>query len=123
MLQTVLGESTLNGHSTLDSGGRFVEDDEESIADLFDLLAPIAHEEGPKRLIVPTQQVLPRLIAEDLDQVGRLDDVREHEGLSLPPAHQGQGGRLGPLAARGQRTRALLCPGCLTRLAFLAPDD
>src|SRR5207247_4636313 len=57
------------------------EADEEPVAGRGDLLTLVLGEQRPKRLVVPAQDALPRLVAERLDQVRGSLDVREHERL------------------------------------------
>src|SRR5207302_8926162 len=42
-------------------------------------------EKGPERLVVPSQDPLPRLVAQNFDEVRRTLDVGEHEGLLDAP--------------------------------------
>jgi hypothetical protein len=75
----VLGERPLHGDGTPECQPPIGERDEEPVAGRMCDVAAVSREEGPKGAIVPGEQILPGVVADHPDQVGRPDDVREHE--------------------------------------------
>src|SRR6266849_43751 len=86
----MLREAVLDGDGAVDGGLCAIEGDGEAVA------AAARREERSERLVVPAQEVFPGRVADSLDEVGGLDDVREHERL---------GGALGGHCAAARRAR------------------
>jgi steroid delta-isomerase-like uncharacterized protein len=84
VLQTVALEGPLDLEGATDGGFGPFERDEEAVADAVDLLAAVAGEEGAQGLVVPAQQVIPRLVTQHLHEIGGGDDVGEHERPAGP---------------------------------------
>jgi hypothetical protein len=81
MLPSVLAQRPLHRHGTLDRVAGAVEGHEEAVTDLVDLAAVMRGEALTQRLVVPPEQVLPCIVADRLDEVGRAHYVGEHERL------------------------------------------
>jgi hypothetical protein len=81
----VIEEGSLNGDRALDRGVGNREGHEETVAGVIHFLAPVSGEEGAERLIVPPNEIRPRLVANSLDQLGRPYDVGKHERAGLRP--------------------------------------
>ena len=78
VLATVAGEAALDVDCTVDAISRAIECHEEPVASVVDFVAPGLRESLPKLAIVPAQHLLPRRVADQLDEIRRRDDVREH---------------------------------------------
>ena len=77
--------------------------DEEAVAGRRDLAALVGGEDLAQRGVVPAQERVPGLVAERLDEVGRADDVGEHERLEHAPVRRGLAAQL-----PGQQVRDVL---------------
>src|SRR5262245_18245473 len=84
MLPPMLSEPALDRRRTCQRRLGPVERDEETIAGVLDLLCPMLCEQGAQRAVVPADEILPGLVADRLDEIGRLDDVREDERPHRP---------------------------------------
>ena len=81
VLVAVLGQLALDIDGATHRCSRVVEGDEEAVAGVADHLSVVGFEGGAQCPVVPVQQILPRLVADEADQVGGGDDVGEHERL------------------------------------------
>ena len=80
-LLALFGERALDRDRALDRVGRRLEHREEPVAAaaLLDLGAVVPRQEIPDRPVVRTQHRRPLLVAHLRDELGRVDDVGEHE--------------------------------------------
>ena len=79
VLAAVARQPPLDVDRALDRLGSLVERHEEAVAGAVDFLAAMACEGRPKLSVVPRQELRPGLVADEPDEVGRGDDVGEHE--------------------------------------------
>jgi hypothetical protein len=85
VLAAVPSQPSLDVDRTLDGIVGALERDEETVTGGVDLLAAMLCEGRSELPVVPAQQLRPGVIADEPDQVGRRDDVGEHERLRHSP--------------------------------------
>ena len=105
----MLGERSLDRHGARKGCSRVLEGDKEAVARVVDLVSSMLAEEGPKRPVVPLDEVEPGLVAGGLDEIRRSADVTEDE-------RSGHG--LGALAS--QESAARRTPATAPRRAKIA---
>jgi hypothetical protein len=79
VLGTVASEGSLDSDRALDRRLGATKCHEESITGPVHLLSGVRDEKGSQRLVVPAEQVVPGLVSEDVNELGRSDDVGEEE--------------------------------------------
>ncbi len=84
MLTTVIGEGALNRNGALDGVKGIGERYEEPISFVVDLPTVGCVKTLTQGTVMPVQHVSPRVIAQDLDEPGRVDNVGEHQGAGNP---------------------------------------
>ena len=84
VLAPVTGEAALDVDGALDPVASPLEGDEEPVAGLLDLLAPMLGERRSQLPVVPAKELLPALVSDQADEVGGGHDVGEHERLRRP---------------------------------------
>ena len=94
ILGAVLGQPALDGDSRGEGLFRRIEAHEEPVARGGDLLAQVRGENLAEGGVVPAQERLPGLIAQDLDEIGGAHDVGEHEGLEHAAGRTGLSAQL-----------------------------
>ena len=107
VLTAMLREAALDGHRRLHGIDAPVECNEEPISGMAHLHAVMGGECRPEFPVVPCQQGLPGRVAHHPDQVGRGDDVGEHESLD----HTGALGN-GALHPGDDRVKSAQVDGC-----------
>jgi hypothetical protein len=78
---SVVDQRPLNSDRAIKSLSGRIEGDEETIACRADDLASVTRKEKPKSFVVPSEELLPGLVAHGAGEARRVFDIGEHEGL------------------------------------------
>src|SRR5438093_891945 len=95
VLAAVAHEAALDVDRAVDAVDGTLEGHEESVAGVVDLVAAVLGDRRAQLAVVPAQDLAPRLVADHPDEVGRGDNVGEHErpgdadGFSRPASRPG----------------------------------
>src|SRR5260370_1108052 len=79
MAVPMVGQRPLDLDGTIDGAVGLIETGKDAVPDVVDLLATMLGDQASKHMVVPAQNLIPRFVTHGLDELGRLDDVGEHE--------------------------------------------